>query len=251
MDRYVNRSTFLQVFADDLISYGNIGLLKATAKFDWQWQQKGNEGGAFSTYAIGWIKKEVRSGVKLEENPVIKSHRVHLLLAKIRRAEDILMAEGKVASDETIAAITKIPVEEVAQIRHHPANNLAFFAELDETDNDRGNFIEGIHAESSSGFEEQALTRIVVRECMQPLTPKEAIIIALRFGKEESLKETGRQFNVTREAIRQREALALTTIRQEMEKQQLQPPDSNPQIGSAGKVLHLNRNNKKPQEHLS
>ena len=207
--RYVGRGMqFL-----DLIQEGNMGLLKAVEKFDYR------KGYKFSTYATWWIRQAITRAIADQARTIrIPVHMVETINKLMRVQRQLLQELGREPSTEEVAAEMKIPVERVAEIQKISQEPVSLETPIgEEEDSHLGDFIMDekvpVPAEAASA----TILREELLKVLQTLTDREQKVLRLRFGLDDgrtrTLEEVGKEFNVTRERIRQIEAKALRKLR--------------------------------------
>ena len=197
----------------DLIKDGNLALIKAVDKFD---QSKGYK---FSTYATWWIRQAITRAIADQARTIrIPVHMVETINKLIKTSRHLLQTLGREPTPEEIAKELEMPVEKVREILKVAQEPISLETPVGEEDESNlGNFIPDDDAPSPSEQAADTLLREHIEEVMQTLTPREAKVLKLRFGLEDgrmrTLEEVGKEFDVTRERIRQIEAKALRKLR--------------------------------------
>ena len=207
--RYVGRGMqFL-----DLIQEGNMGLLKAVEKFDY------TKGFKFSTYATWWIRQSITRAIADQARTIrIPVHMVETINKTGRVSRMLLQKLGREPSPAEIAAEMGIPVEKAIEIQKIAQDPVSLETPIgEEEDSHLGDFLEDDKAASPSDRAEAKMLREQLLQVLDTLTPRENEVIRKRYGLDDSrpktLEEVGREFNVTRERIRQIEAKALRKLR--------------------------------------
>ena len=207
--RYVGRGMLFL----DLIQEGNLGLIKAVDKFDWR------KGYKFSTYATWWIRQAITRSIADQARTIrIPVHMVETINKLIRVSRQLLQEYGREPSPEEIAAemdISEEKVREILKIAQEPVSLETPIGE--EEDSHLGDFIPDEEVPAPAEAAAFSMLKEQLVEVLDTLTEREQKVLKLRFGLEDgrarTLEEVGKQFDVTRERIRQIEAKALRKLR--------------------------------------
>ena len=207
--RYVGRGMLFL----DLIQEGNLGLIKAVDKFDY------TKGYKFSTYATWWIRQAITRAIADQARTIrIPVHMVETINKVIRVSRQLLQELGHDPSAEEIAQEMNMPVDKVREILKIAQEPVSLETPIgEEEDSHLGDFIEDEGASEPSEAASFTLLKEQLMNVLDTLTPREKKVLELRFGiidgRTRTLEEVGKEFNVTRERIRQIEAKALRKLR--------------------------------------
>jgi RNA polymerase primary sigma factor len=207
--KYTNRG--LQFL--DLIQEGNIGLMKAVDKFEYR------RGYKFSTYATWWIRQAITRSIADQARTIrIPVHMIETINKMNRISRQILQETGQEPDPATLAARMEMPEEKIRKILKISKEPISMETPIgDDDDSHLGDFIEDTSTVAPNDAAMYASLREVTKEVLDSLTPREAKVLRMRFGIEmntdHTLEEVGKQFDVTRERIRQIEAKALRKLR--------------------------------------
>ena len=207
--RYVGRGMLFL----DLIQEGNLGLIKAVEKFDYR------KGYKFSTYATWWIRQAITRAIADQARTIrIPVHMVETINKLIRVSRQLLQELGREPTPEEIAKEMNMPVDRVREILKISQEPVSLETPIgEEEDSHLGDFIQDDNVPVPADAAAFTLLREQLKEVLDTLTEREQKVLKLRFGLDDgrarTLEEVGREFNVTRERIRQIEAKALRKLR--------------------------------------
>ena len=216
--KYTNRG--LQFL--DLIQEGNIGLMKAVDKFEYR------RGYKFSTYATWWIRQAITRSIADQARTIrIPVHMIETINKLNRITRQILQETGQEPTPEELGHRMEMPEEKVRKVLKIAKEPISMETPIGEDeDSNLGDFIEDLNIESPVDFATSRGLREATQEILSSLTPREAKVLRMRFGidmnTDHTLEEVGKQFDVTRERIRQIEAKALRKLRHPSRAEKLQ-----------------------------
>ncbi|OPJ59445.1 RNA polymerase sigma factor RpoD [Clostridium oryzae] len=207
--RYVGRGMLFL----DLIQEGNLGLIKAVEKFDYR------KGFKFSTYATWWIRQAITRAIADQARTIrIPVHMVETINKLIRVSRQLLQELGREPQAEEISKIMELPVDKVREIMKIAQEPVSLETPIgEEEDSHLGDFIPDDEAPAPAEAAAFTMLKEQLINVLDTLTPREEKVLRLRFGLDDgrarTLEEVGKEFNVTRERIRQIEAKALRKLR--------------------------------------
>ena len=215
--KYTNRGLLFL----DLIQEGNIGLMKAVDKFEYR------RGYKFSTYATWWIRQAITRSIADQARTIrIPVHMIETINKLNRISRQILQEMGREPTPEELAEKMEMPEEKVRKVLKIAKEPISMETPIgDDEDSHLGDFIEDQNIEAPVDFAGFEGLRRSTRDALEGLTPREAKVLRMRFGidmnTDHTLEEVGKQFDVTRERIRQIEAKALRKLRHPSRSEQL------------------------------
>lgn len=207
--RYVGRGMLFL----DLIQEGNLGLIKAVEKFDYR------KGFKFSTYATWWIRQAITRAIADQARTIrIPVHMVETINKLIRVSRQLLQELGREPHPEEVAKVMEMPVDKVREIMKIAQEPVSLETPIgEEEDSHLGDFIPDDEAPAPAEAAAFTMLKEQLINVLDTLTPREEKVLRLRFGLDDgrarTLEEVGKEFNVTRERIRQIEAKALRKLR--------------------------------------